>query len=80
MKKKKAQSNKPKKLPNYMKALSSKEPAPILNRGDGAVGGGGGQAASDRLEVGEVSKFRFVNNTRKIHYPMMLRKYQIESI
>ena len=62
-----------------MKALSSKEPpVPILNRGGGASGAA--QAASDRLEVNEVSKFRFVNNTRKIHYPMMLRKYQIDSI
>ena len=57
-----------------MKALSSKEPPPVLNRG------GASSDANDHLEINEVSTFRYVNNTRKIHYPMMLRKYQIDKI
>ena len=67
---------KKKKLPNYMKALSSKEPVKVIKREKGGLA----KASNEPFEINEVSSFKYVNNTRKIHYPMMLRKYQVERI
>ena len=67
---------KKKKLPNYMKALSSKEPVKVIKREKGGLA----KASNEPFEINEVSSFKYVNNTRKIHYPMMLRKYQVECI
>ena len=38
------------------------------------------KAVVEPFEITEVSTFKYVNNTRKIHYPMMVKKYQIERI
>ena len=67
---------KKKKLPNYMKALSSKEPVKVIKREKGALH----RAVNEPFEINEVSSFKHLNNTRKIHYPMMLRKYQVDRI
>ena len=67
---------KKKKLPNYMKALSSKEPVKVIKREKGALH----KAVNEPFEITEVSSFKYLNNTRKIHYPMMLRKYQVDRI
>ena len=67
---------KKKKLPNYMKALSSKEPVKVIKREKGALY----KAANEPFEINEVDTFKYLNNTRKIHYPMMLRKYQVDRI
>ena len=59
-----------------MKALSSKEPVKVIKREKGGLA----KASNEPFEINEVSSFKYVNNTRKIHYPMMLRKYQVERI
>lgn len=59
-----------------MKALSSKEPVKVIQRQKG----GAFKVVNEPFEACEVSTFKPVNNTRKIHYPMMLRKYHIDRI
>ena len=59
-----------------MKALASKEPVKMIERDKTGLS----KVVPEPFEVHEVSTFKPVNNTRKIHYPMMLRKYHVERI
>ena len=54
-----------------MKRLSSKPPVKTIKRAAKGV-------VNEPFERFEVEEFKPVNKTRKIHYPMMLKKYQIE--
>ena len=62
----------PKKLPNYMKNLKSHVPVPTIPR---VV-----NRAPEPFEPMPVNEFTWTNDTRKIHYPMMLKKYEIDKI
>ena len=54
-----------------MKALSSKEPVKTIIRQKGGLA----KVVNEPFEINEVSTFKPVNITRKIHYPMMMKKY-----
>lgn len=57
-----------------MKCLSSKEPVkPIKREPKGA-----NRVIVEAFDIPEVEEFRPLNNTRKVHYPMMLEKYQVK--
>lgn len=57
-----------------MKALVSKPaPIPVKREPKGAA-----NVVIEPFDIPEVDEFRPLNNTRKVHYPMMLAKYQIK--
>ena len=57
-----------------MKALSSKEPViPIKKKVKGES-----KIIVEKFDMPEIEEFKPLNNTRKVHYPMMIKKYKIE--
>ena len=62
---------KKKKEPGYMKLLKSKPPVQMIKR----VPKGASKVIFEHFDIPEIEEFRPLNNTRKVHYPMMLEKY-----
>ena len=56
-----------------MKQLSSKVPVKTIVRTSKGV-------INEPFEIYEVEEFKHMNKTRKIHYPMLAKKYQIDKI
>ena len=54
-----------------MKMLSSKEPVPTIKRNKGQ------QIVNEPFDKMETDVFKEVNKTRKVQYPMVMKKYQI---
>ena len=59
-------------MPNYMKPLTSKEPVPTIKKPKGFV--------VEPFDIQEVQELKPLNKTRKIEYPMMLRRYNVNKI
>ena len=55
-----------------MKGVASRPPVPIIKRTKGHM------VTNEPLEIEEPDEFRPVNKTRKVQYPMVLRRYQVE--
>ena len=56
-----------------MKALSSKEPVPTIKRNKG------NRVERESFEIEEPEEFKPVNKTRKVQYPMVLRRYNVDN-
>jgi hypothetical protein len=56
-----------------MKLLSSKAPVQMIKR----IPKGASKVHFEPFDIPEIEEFRPLNNTRKVHYPMMLEKYQV---
>ena len=57
-----------------MKPLSSHVPVPTIQNPKHI------KNVPEPFEAMEINEFKFVNNTRKIHYPLMLKKYEMNRI
>lgn len=55
-----------------MKNLSSRQPVPIIKRTKG------NQVEVEHFDIVEPEKFKPINKTRKVQYPMVLKRYQVE--
>ena len=63
---------KKKQEPGYMKKLNSKQPAPILKRTKG------NQVEVEPFDIIQPEELKPMNKTRKVQYPMVLKRYQVE--
>ena len=55
-----------------MKRLSSKEPVPTIKRVKGQA------VKNEPFDIPETDEFQPVNKTRKVQYPMVLKRYNVE--